>query len=173
MSSICEYGYTRLIPEPEGTLDVSLDGEVYDSPKYPFRVPAIYIEGAGETYYPQCMFDWSEKSVITVDNDILIKHTKHNYAELLAEDENGNVIWVDGRTAPYAGCWKGKYLGDIRGAQEFEIQEIDLKSLEKKTFKVALESTSKMDRNDFFELVDYIDPNIIKRLDWGNETKEP
>jgi hypothetical protein len=107
--------------------------------------------------------------VVLVDNNVLIKYSKHSYTELLAEDEDGNVSWVDGRTAPYEGCWKGKYLGDVRGAQVIDIKEIDLETLEKKCYKVILESVSTMDLHDFDELVDYIDPNIIKRIDWEKE----
>ncbi len=169
MSSTCEYGYTRLIPEPEEAFDVGNNEEIYLPPKYPYRVPEVYIEGVGETYYPQIMFDWDESSIIVVNDKLLTKYTKSSYAELLAEDEKGEVIWVDGRNAPYEGCWGGKYLGEARGAQTINIKEINLETLEKKCYKVILESVSTMDLHDFDELVDYIDPNIIKRIDWEKE----
>ena len=77
---------------------------------------------------------------------------------------NGNIIWVDGRTAPYEGCWKGKYLSEVRGALEYDIEEFHLDTLEKKTYKVTLDSTSPITVDDITNLVDYIDPNLIKKF---------
>ena len=35
---------------------------------------------------------------------------------------------MDGRTAPYSGCWKGEYLDDTRQADEYSITEYDLET---------------------------------------------
>ena len=35
---------------------------------------------------------------------------------------------MDGRTAPYRGCWKGEYLDDTRQADEYSITEYDLET---------------------------------------------
>ena len=164
MSSTCEYGYVELNPDLNDVYDMEHEEGIYVPSNYPFSFPQVYLEGACEQYYPQVLFSWSDDSIVVVNDTILTKYTKHGYAELLAEDENGNVIWVDGRTAPYAGCWGGKYLGEHRGVLEYDVEEFHLDSLEKKKFKVTLESSAPMDANDVGKLINYIDPNIIKQV---------
>ena len=164
MSSICERGYIEFNPDLNDSYDMEHDEGIYVPSDYPFSIPKIYLEGSCETYYPQVAFDWSDDTVVVVRDNFLIKYTKHCYAELLAEDENGNIIWVDGRTAPYEGCWKGKYLKEVRGALEYEVEEFRLDTFKKKTYKVTLDSTTPISIDDLTSLVDYIDPNIIKKL---------
>ena len=164
MSSVCERGYVQFNPDLNDSYDMENEEGIYVPSDYPFDIPKVYLEGACETYYPQIAFAWSDDSIIVVRDKVLTQYTKHSYAELLAEDEDGNVIWVDGRTAPYIGCWKGKYLDEVRGALEYDIEEYHLDTLEKKKYKVTLESTSKMNADDIIRFVDYIDPNIIKRI---------
>ena len=171
MSSVYEYGYVQLNPDLNDVYDMEHEEEIYAPSNYPFNIPKVYLEGAGEEYYPQILFSWFDDSVVVVNEKILIKYTKHSYGELLAEDENGNVIWVDGRTAPYEGCWAGKYLGEHRGVLEYDIEEFHLDTLEKKKFKVSLESSAPMDVNDVGKLIDYIDPNIIKRVKLPDHSK--
>ncbi len=164
MSSICEGGYVRFNPDLNDSYDMENEEEVYVPSKYPFSIPKIYLKGFKEDYYPQVLFSWCTDSVIVTNDKILTRYTTSDYFELLAEDENGKTMWVDGRTAPYEGCWKGKYLGEHRRAQEIVVEEFNLETLEKKKYKVTEESTSPMDMRDFYGLEDYIDPNIIKRI---------
>lgn len=49
--------------------------------------------------------------------------------------------------------------------REWGIKEYDLDTLEKKQYKVKLDSISKMNINDYFYLFDFIDPNLIKKFD--------
>ncbi len=148
MRSTYEFGYTPLIPEPEETMEVvGCDDEIYIPPEYPFPIPKVYLEGDQAALYQTYWFDWCSKSIIVIDDDILTKYTTYD-----------GVKFID--DAPES----------IRDAQGFDIKQIDLKTLEKRTYKVILESTSKMDLEDFNELVDYVDPTIIKRI--GCKTEE-
>ena len=116
--------------------------------EYPCPVPKVFLEGYGETYFPQMCFDWSDDTIVMVRDDFIVEYTKSHHAELLAENEDGDIVWMDGRTAPYANCWNGKYLDEVRGAYGYRVVEYDLKSLEKKTYKVVLEKTSDFDVRD-------------------------
>ena len=116
--------------------------------EYPYSVPKIYLEGDGEAYFPQFCFDWHDDKVIMVRGNFIVKYNRYNYMELLAEDENGDVVWMDGRTAPYSNCWGGKYLNEDRAAHDYRIVEYDLETLEKKTYKMVLEKTAKFDQWD-------------------------
>lgn len=166
MSSVCERGYVQFNPDLNDEYDMEHGDVIYEPSKYPLSIPKIYFDSSFDKY---CL-DWSDDSTIVINDGILTKYNKHSFFELLAEDENGNEIWVDERTAPYVGCWKGKYLGEVRDVSEYDIEEFHLNTLEKKKYKVTLESTSRMDMDDFFRLVDYIDPEIIKRISTNKDT---
>jgi len=47
---------------------------------------------------------------------------------------------------------------------EFYAVEYNLDTLEKKKYNFKLDSTSRMDLWDYYSLLDYIDPNLIKRI---------
>lgn len=134
----------------------------YDMEGYPFKIPTIYLDGAGETYFPQMVFDWSDDSVVLVRGKQVIMYTQSSFAELLAKDEEGNVIWMDGRRAPYAGCWKGEYLDEVRGAVEYTIVEYDLETSKKKKYKVTLEEETPFNYWDVHKLLEFVKPDAIK-----------
>lgn len=122
------------------------DDVLYANPgEYPFSIPRVYIEGWGAQCWPQYIFSCENDAVIMVRSDAIVEYTKTNYTELLAEDENGNLIWVDARNAPNEGCWGGKYLDEYRGGHEYSVVEYDLEALEKKTYKVVCEKTTEFD----------------------------
>ena len=170
MSSVCEHGYIEYNPDLNDSYDMEHNEGIYVPSEYPLNIPKIYLEGSCESYYPQIAFDWSDDTVVVVRDNFLIKYNKHCYCELLAEDENGNIIWVDGRTAPYEGCWKGRYLNEVRGALEYDVEEFYLDTLEKKTYKVTLDSTSPISTDELVSLVNYIDPNIITKSKANEDT---
>lgn len=171
MASCYECGWVKFNPDLNDSCDMETGEGIYRPSDYPLSVPEVYLEGERDEYFPQFAFDWIDDAVVVVRGAILTKYTKHHYSELLAEDENGNIIWVDGRTAPYEGCWKGKYLNEVRGALEYDVEEFDLDTLDKKTYKVTLDSISKMDLKDYNQLVNYIDPEVIKKFNIGKDTK--
>jgi hypothetical protein len=91
----------------------------------------------------------------------MIEYSRSNFQELLAKDGSGNIIWVDGRTAPYSGCWDGEYLDDIRGTHEYTITEYDLDTMEKRKYKVILDATTKLDSNDLHRMTQFVDTEDI------------
>lgn len=82
--------------------------------KYPHCVPKIYLEGYGEDYFPQFGFTWHDDKVVMVRDPFIVEYSRSNHMELLAENEDGDIVWLDGRTAPYSNCWGGKYLNEDR-----------------------------------------------------------
>ena len=131
--------------------------------EYPFYAPDVYLDGYGEVYYPQCCFDWMDDSVVLVREKHITEYTRSDFWELLAKDEEGTLVWVDGRNAPYAGCWDGEYLDDMRDAKEYSITEYNLETLEKKKYKVILSETTKVDAHDYNHLKKYMDAETLDR----------
>ncbi len=164
MNSICKGGYVQFNPDLNDSYDMENKEKLYVPSEYPFSIPKIYLKGFKEEQYPEDLLSWGRDSVIVTNDKILTRYTKSGYFESVTEDENGMTIWVDGRTVPYEECWKRKYLGEYGGVEEIVVEEFNLETLEKKKYKVTLDSTSPMDVDDFYSLVDYIDPNIIKRI---------
>lgn len=152
MSSFCYGGKIRMQVVEE---DEKLVNDDYaDLAEYPFAVPQVYLEGHGEQYFPQLLFSWEDDSVVAVRDRRIVEYTKSHYTELLAEDEKGNIIWVDGRTAPYEGCWGGKYLNEHRNACAYTIQKYDFDTLEKRKYKVVPDEATKFDRYDVLRLME-------------------
>ena len=134
-----------------GKLRMKVDeylNETADLEEYPLEVPKVYIDAYGEDYYPQVLFAWGNDAVAVVRDKSIVEYTKSSHFELQAEVENGNIIWVDGRTAPYEGSWGGKYLDEYRYAQTYSVVEYDLESLVKRTYKVVPDATSEFDWRD-------------------------
>lgn len=155
MASYCGGG--KLCMKPVKTKD-----NVYEE-EYPYSVPTVYLEGTFETYFPQMVFDWNNDSVVVARDNSVIIYTLADYNELLAKDEDGNVIWMDGRTAPYSGCWNGEYLNEQRYAYEFIINEYDLQKFERKKYKMVLDETSKIDDNEYKYLKNLLDADSLDR----------
>ena len=129
--------------------------------KYPYRVPKIYLEGMREDYFPQVPFSWGNDSIISARSKRVVEYTQADFAELLAKDEDGNIVWVDGRSAPYEGCWNGEYLDEVRGAYEFRVTLYDLEMSEKKQFKMVLDKTSELSVADYHRLSEFVDADVL------------
>ncbi len=183
MASMVIGGNVRLIPEIKEKVNVEnmTDeerewAEMMDEYEgYPFIMPKVFLEGIGEEYYPQMNFSWMKDSLIYIRNNVITKYAKSYFTELQAEDAEGNIIWVDGRNAPYSGCWDGKYLGEAREAEEITIDEYDPITLQARTYKVTLERSTKFDENDYKYMQEYFD--IVKKdyqdhLDYEARLKE-
>lgn len=164
MSSIFYGGKVEMKPE----IEENVNKNYLESEGYPFVVPKVYLEGVGEEYYPQTSCAWDDDSVVLVRNDNIIKYTRSSFVECLAKNEEGNIVWMDGRCAPYSSCWDGEYLDDYRGASEYTIEEYDLEKSSKKKYKVVLEEESSMDDGDCFRLKDFVD---VKRFRLTEEEK--
>ena len=128
---------------------------------YPFREPKVYLDRTCESYNPQHSFSWGADSVVLVRDTTVVEYTKTNFTELLAKDKEGNIIWVDGRSAPYSECWDGKYLDETRAAQEFKVTLYDIKTSQKKRYKMVLDEMTEFDSWDYHRLADFVDEDTI------------
>lgn len=138
------------------------EDDFYGMTQYLFEEPTVILDGCGEEYFPQCHFSWSDDSVVLVRGKYVITYTKSSFAELLAKDEEGNIVWMDGRSAPYAGCWKGEYLDEVRGAVEYTIAEYDLETSKKRKYKVTLDAETPFNYWDVKKLLDFVDADTLK-----------
>lgn len=159
MSSITYGG--KLLMKAENNNKNKNDDYMYDYASYPFDEPKVYLDATCEDYYPQVLFSWSDDSVVLVRGANVIEYTKSNFAELLAKDKEGNIIWVDGRTAPYEDCWDGEYLNETRGAQEFKVTLYNIETLQKKRYKMVLDETTELDAWDFRRLSEFVDADTL------------
>ena len=127
MSSVCYGGSVRMNPEVENEEFDPMFDECY-----PYNVPEVFLEGNGEVYNRQWCFNWDDDSVIVVRDKHVIKYTYSTFIELLAKNEEGEIVWMDGRRAPYSDCWGGEYLNEERGAHEYTVEEYDVETKKKR-----------------------------------------
>ena len=163
MSSIYYGGSVRMNPEMK---DVSNDPMIEGG--YTHTIPKVFLEGYGESSRYCCA--WDDDSVVLVRDKHMVKYTRSSFVELLAKDEIGNVVWMDGRTAPYSSCWKGEYLGEYRDGQEYTVTEYDFETMKKKKYKVVLDEVSDMKKSDSYSLGKYVDEETLAKL---KEMSEP
>ena len=150
MSSVCYGGSIRMNPESE-----MLNRDPMFEGGYPFTMPKVYLDGVGESYFPQWCFNWDDDSVVVVRDKQVVKYTRSTFLELLAKNEEGEIVWMDGRRAPYSTCWGGEYLDEDRSAYEYTITEYDLNELKKRKYKVVLEEENCLDNRDLDSLSEY------------------
>ena len=156
MSSYCYGGSVRMNPE----IEEKERDPMFDE-GYPFKVPKVYLEGCGEVYNRQYCFNWDDDSVVVVRDKRVIKYTRSTFVELLARNEEGEIVWMDGRCAPYSDCWKGEYLNEERGACEYTIEEYNLETLTKRKFKVVLDEETEFDAQDYRSLSNFVDADKL------------
>lgn len=157
MSSCYYSGSVVLKPEVEKeTID-----SMYEE-GYPFKMPKVLLEGCGEEYCPQYDFTWADDSVVLVRENEIVKYTQSHFTELLAENENGEIVWMDGRSAPYSNCWDGKYLGESREVKKYEVEVFDINTSRKTTYNITESKTEDFTESDKYHLVNYAGPEAIK-----------
>ena len=152
MSSICYGGSVRMNPEVE-----IKEFDPWCDEGYPYKMPKVYLEGWGESYNRQYCFDWDEDSVVVVRDKRVIKYTRSTFVELLAKNEEGEIVWMDGRGAPYENCWKGEYLDEDRPAYEYTIEEYNLETSTKRKYKMVLEKETELDIQDYSSISNFVD----------------
>lgn len=154
------YGGRLLMKVEKNNKNLNDDYEdIYNS--YPFKEPKVYLDGTCEDYFPQIPFSWGDDSVVLVRDKRVIEYTRSSFTELLAKDKDGNMIWVDGRTAPYEGCWDGEYLNETRGGKEYTVTEYDMETAQKKKYKMILDKTTEFDSWDYRRLTDFVDADTL------------
>ena len=159
MASITYGG--KLLMKPEKTNINLKDDYMDDYTSYPFNEPKVYLDGTCETYHQQLSFSWSDDSVVLVRDTSVVEYTKSSFTELLAKDKDGNIIWVDGRRAPYSDCWDGEYLDETRDGQEFKVTLYDIKTSQKKRYKMVLDETSEFEPWDYRRLANFVDADTL------------
>ncbi len=122
---------------------------------YPYHVPRVFIEGHGTFYCPQCPINQSKDLVIMARDEFVVEYTKTTYFEQLAEDEHGNIFWLDGRNEMDEDLWGGKFLHEIRESNEYSIVEYNLKTLEKKKYTVICEESTEFDALDVTRIMEF------------------
>lgn len=127
----------------------------------PYTVDKFYFEVCGEEYYPQSDFGWDEETVVSIRGKKVVKYNSSSFAELLAKNEEGEIVWMDGRTAPYSDCWGVEYLDEERPAHEYSITEYDLETHKKKEYKVVLKEEKNFDSNDFYSLSRMVEKELL------------
>ena len=147
MSSVFYGGSIRMNPEPE-----MLNRDPMLEEGYPYKIPRVYLDGVGESYFPQWCFNWDDDSVVVARDKHVVKYTRSAYMELLAKNETGEFVWMDGRSAPYSTCWAGEYFDEDRAAYEYTITEYDLNELKKRKYKVVLEEENCLNNWDLDSL---------------------
>ena len=156
MSSVCYGGSIRMNPESEMlNRDPIFDGG------YPYSIPKVFLEGNGEVYNRQWCFNWDDDSVVVVRDKHVMKYTCSTFVELLARNEEGEIVWMDGRCAPYSDCWKGEYLNEERSACEYTIEEYNLETLTKRKCKVVLDEETEFDIRDYRSLSNFVDADKL------------
>ena len=156
MSSICYGGSVHMKPEIEKE-----DFDPMFDEGYPHPMPKVYLEGWGEVYNRQYCFNWDDDSVVVVRDKRVMKYTRSTFVELLAKNEEGEIVWMDGRCAPYSDCWEGEYLNEERAACEYTIEEYNLETLTKRKCKVVLDKETEFDIQDYRSLSNFVDADKL------------
>lgn len=156
MSSYCYGGSVRMYPEVKDE-----DHDPMFDEGYPYKVPNVYLEGFGEVYNRQYCFDWDDDSVVIVRDKHVVKYTQSSFFELLAKNEEGEIVWMDGRDAPYSDCWDGEYLDEERGALQYSMVEYDIESNKKRKYKVVLDAETEMSIQDYQSLSKFVDKDDL------------
>ncbi len=157
MSSYYYSGSVRMNPEVEDNKSHTM----FDDDGYCLAMPKVYLKGSGEEYFPQFDFSWFDDSVIVVRDNHLVKYTRSSFVELLAKNEAGEIVWMDGRNAPYSNCWKGEYLNECRDAHDFTMEECDLQTKKKRTYKVTLEKETELNIFDYASISNFVDADKL------------
>ena len=125
---------------------------------YPHRLPKVYLEGWKNPYED---LDAGEDAVIVVRDKHIVKYTKLEHVELLAETEAGELIWVDGRVDYHEDGFKGHILDDIRTAREYMVEEYDIEASKKRKYKVVFDEEAEMNSVDYYLLSHSVDGEIL------------
>ena len=103
----------------------------------------------------------SEDAVVLARDKQIIKYTKSEHREFLAETEAGETIWVSGSTEYGEDCLNWRYLGDSRTTCEYAVEEYDIGTSKKRKYKVVLDEESEMNSIDYYLLSHSVDAETL------------
>lgn len=127
---------------------------------FTYQMPQVFFECQGDVDHADSAFDWRKESVITFKDNRAVRYTEFDHYELLMTDLDGQTDWVDGRLADCMG-WDIEDASDTRTVKSYLIEEFDWNTSEKRTYKVILESTSKLEESNEGHLKRVIDSKCI------------
>ena len=120
---------------------------------YPFDVPEITVDGYGEAYSPQWIYDWQDDVVIVRRGNTAYKYCRKIRTEVLMRSPSGEEKWVLGNDYSQAEEEGWQYAEESRDAQFFEVIEYDLKNKTKKTYSCNLVSEDRMEAYELRDIV--------------------
>jgi len=146
MGSYCYGGEIQLIPNRV------VDSNNLDD--YPFDVPKVILEGYCDDFLQNYLHNRYFEAICEIRGNIVTKYTKQRFLEILAEDEDGNMVWMDVMIAPDSNQWK-----ETRSGVKICVEEYDMETLEKRKYKVTLDETTPLNDWEIKWISNYIDIN--------------
>ena len=106
-----------------------------------YQMPTIGFECVGEVYDSESAFAWHEDSLFMMKDNRIVKFTEYNSHDVLLTDLQGQTKWIEGRLADCMGFWV-ENTDEFQKTRSYWIEEYDLDKLEKRKYKVILDSSS-------------------------------
>ncbi len=138
---------------------LALKADEHDKCTYPFVVPNVFLEG-----YSTPMFDEvGMESLVLIEGDKMATYTRGSYIEFRKRDTAGNTMWVKSMDLDDFDDdhWDDEYEEDFREINVHAITEHDFRTLEKKTYKLVLDETTKMEPDDIQKATYYLGGEIV------------
>ena len=137
-------------------------GNEYPNEDYPFYPPQVYYDRTHKEIYYPTRVSWDSDSVVVIGDDMsVVEYTEFDFEERLAKDKIGELIWVDGITAPYTDCVVEKFLDETRYIKKFSVTRYDIETLQKKRYKMVLDETTEFDLMDYRRLSNFVDKRFL------------
>ena len=137
----------------------ALKVDEHDKNTYPFVIPNVFLEG----YFDQVFDEVGMKSLVLIERDKMVTYTRGSYLEIHKKDAAGNTVWVKSMDIEDI---NDVYLDDEnwvdwREVKVHTITEHDYRTLEKKTYKLVLDETTKMNYEDIQKAAYYLGGEIV------------
>ena len=116
-----------------------------------YQMPRIGFDCAGEVYESESAFAWHEDSLFMMKENRIVKFTEYNSHNVLLTDLDGQTNWVEGRLADCMG-FLVEDTDEVQNTRSYWIEEYDLDKLEKRKYKVTLDSSSAIEWQDEYSI---------------------
>lgn len=125
---------------------LALKVDEHDKNNYPFAIPNVFFEG----YFDYLFDEVGTQSLMLIERDKMATYTRGSYIEFRKKDTAGNTMWVKSMDIedPNDIYLDDEYWVDWREVEVHTITEHNFRTLEKKTYKLVLDETTKMDTED-------------------------
>lgn len=138
---------------------LALKADAHDKRDYPFVIPNVFLER-----YSDRMFDEvGMESLVLIEGDKMATYTRGSYIEFRKRDTAGNTMWVKSMDLDDFDDdhWDDEYEEDFREINVHAITEHDFRTLEKRTYKLVLDETTKMEPDDIQKAAYYLGGEIV------------